>query len=264
MLNPRNNQNDYNEINPEMFPEARGTRMGANGAPVNNGLAFGGPAVNLASYTAKTFGWMFLGLLVTFGVAMAFLLSGAWQVMFRIAALPFILLIAEVIVVVALSARLHKLSIGAARGLFFVYAALNGVTFASFFLMYDVVSVVYVFGLTALFFGALAAYGYFTKKDLSGLRGILIAGVIFLAVFWLISMFLPISGMERIVCFIGLAIFMGFTAYDTQKIKTCYQMYGGNEEMAAKASIICALQLYLDFINLFIYLLRLVGRRSNS
>ena len=110
----------------------------------------------------------------------------------------------------------------------------------------------------------LAAYGWFTKRDLSGLRPILTAGLIFLLVFWLISMFLPLSGFDRIICFVGLAVFMGLTAYDTQKIKQLHAAFEGDYEMSKTASIFAALQLYLDFINIFLYILRLLGRRSSS
>lgn len=143
-------------------------------------------------YTAKTFGWMFLGLLVTFGTAIAFSAGGGLYYLLTMG-MPavFALAIAEIVVVMVLSARLHKLSIGAARGLFFAYAVLNGITFSAVFFAYDVQILLTVFALTSLYFGVLAAYGWFTKRDLSGLRPILTAGLIFLLVFWLISMFLP-------------------------------------------------------------------------
>lgn len=253
-----NDQNDYSGVNRDMFEESSGGT-----ARVNNGLAWAGAPETLASYTAKTFGWMFWGLLTTFATSLIFYISGAWQVLYAFSALPFILLIAEVIVVVSLSARLQKLSVGGARGLFFLYAVLNGFTFSSLFLIYEVTSLIFVFGLTALYFGALAAYGYFTKRDLTSLRPILMGGAIFLLVFWVLSMFLPLSGFDRLICIVGMAIFMGFTAYDTQKIKHMYAQVGGNASLAAKASIICALELYLDFINLFLYLVRMIGRHKD-
>lgn len=224
---------------------------------------YAGDRETLGAYTAKTFGWMAAGLFVTFAVAYGFAaLGGLYAMLSAFPAAPFVLAIAELAVVLVLSARLHALSIGAARGLFFFYAVLNGLTFSALLVYYGVGTAVYAFGLTALYFGVLAAYGYFTKRDLSGLRPLLMAGVIFLLVFWVLSMFLPLSGAERMVCFIGLAIFMGYTAYDTQKIKAFYTSSEGNYELAAKGSILCALQLYLDFINMFLYILRLVGRRS--
>ncbi len=219
----------------------------------------------LHAYTAKTFGWMFLGLLITFGVGIAFAVSGGMVALFSIG-MPavFALMIAEIIVVMFLGAKLHTLSIGAARGLFFLYAALNGLTFSTIFVLFDVSILLIVFGLTSLYFGVLALYGWLTKRDLSGLRPILTAGAIFLLLYWVLAMFLPLSGMERIVCFIGLAIFMGYTAYDTQKIKKFYEAYQGDYEMSKKASIFAALQLYLDFVNIFLYILRLLGNRRSS
>ena len=216
-------------------------------------------------YTAKTFGWMALGLLATFAVAFATWASGLWlTVLVQMPMIPFLLAIAEIAVVFFLSARIKSMSIGTARGMFFLYAVLNGLTFSSFFVLYDVASLIIAFGMTALYFGVLAAYGYVTKRDLSNLAPILTSGLIFLVIFWVLSIFLPLSGFEKLVCFIGVAIFMGYTAYDTQKIKQFHQMYGGNPELAGKASILCALQLYLDFINLFLYILRLLGRPKDN
>ena len=107
--------------------------------------------------------------------------------------------LAEVITVIVLGARLHKLSAGGATALFFVYAILNGLTFSTLFLVYDVATMVYVFGLTALYFGVLAAYGYFTKRDLTGLRSFLFAGLLFLALYWVVSIFLPMAMYDKVV-----------------------------------------------------------------
>ena len=217
----------------------------------------------LQRYVAKTFGWMFLGLLFTFLVSVGFYLTGAFYYIFSIPNFYLILAAVEIGVVIFLSARIHKLSLGAARGLFFFYALLNGIVFSTYFLIFDLTSLVLVFGLTGLYFGITAAIGYFTKIDLSRMRTILVTGLIFLVAFWLLSMFLDLSFMERGVSMIGVAVFLGFTAYDTQKIKVAYQYYSNQPEIAAKASIMAALELYLDFINLFLYLLRIFGKRSN-
>lgn len=141
---------------------------------------------------------------------------------------------------------------------------MNGLTFASLFILYDVTTLVYVFGMTAVYFGALAAYGWFTKRDLSNLRSVLFAGLMFLLLYWLVAIFLPMGMFEKVICFVGLAVFLGYTAYDTQKIKRFYDAYRLDPEMAHKGAIFCALQLYLDFVNIFLYLLRLLGRRSNN
>ena len=225
----------------------------------------GTSAEPLNVYTTKTFGWMFLGLLVTFGTAIAFSAGGGLYYLLTLG-MPavFALCIAELVLVMVLSARLGKMSIAGARGLFFAYAILNGVTFSAVFFAYDVQILLSVFALTALYFGALAAYGWVTKRDLARLGMLMRFSVLFLLVFWVLSMFLPLGAFERIICFIGLAVFMGCTAYDTQRIKHLHAEYGEDYEMSKKASIFAALQLYLDFINIFLYILRLLGRRSSN
>lgn len=217
----------------------------------------------LGSYTARTFFWMFLGLLVTFGVAWWGAWTGlVWRVVYSVPGIQLALLIAELVVVVVLSARVHAIQVTTARVLFFVYAILTGVTFSVLFIAYDLGSLILVFGMTSLYFGGMALYGYFTKTDLTRLRPILVGGLLVLIVFGLISMFLPLGQLDRIMCLAGVAIFLAFTAYDTQKIRAYYNAYTGNNEMLEKASIISALQLYLDFVNLFLYLLRLLGKSN--
>ena len=217
---------------------------------------------SLGRYTAKTFGWMFAGLLVTFGVAMFGYLSGYILYVFMIPYLPMILLLAELGVVIYLSARVEKMSVGMARAMFFVYAALNGIVFSSVFILYQLTSLVFVFAATALFFGVMAVLGYTTNADFSRLRPFLLGGLLFLAAFWILSIFINLAQFEMIACTVGLFLFLVITAYDTRKIRDFYQIYAGKPEMAAKASIFAALELYLDFINLFLYLVRVLGRRK--
>lgn len=214
---------------------------------------------SISSYTAKTFGWMFLGLMTTFAASLAIYFTGAIYYLYN-GILPYVLLIAELGVVIYLSARLHKMSIGMARGLFFVYALFNAVTFSSIFAIYSVSSLVFVFGMTALYFGVMALYGMVTKTDLSRIRPILLFGLITLLVLALLSVFIP--GMETGMCLIGVVIFVAFTAYDTQMIRRNYMAFQSSPELLQKASVISALQLYLDFINLFLYLIRLFGKRD--
>lgn len=213
-------------------------------------------------YAAKTFGWMFLGLLVTFLVAVTGYVTGTIGYVFAIPYAPFVLIGLELAVVIFLSARIQKLSVGAARVLFFVYAILNGIVFSAYFVLYDMLSLVVVFGATSVFFGIMALIGYVTNADFSRLRPFLTGGLIFLIAFWFLSMFMNLQGFELIVCYVGIFIFLVFTAYDTQKIKMYHQAYSRNPEMAAKASIFSALQLYLDFVNLFLYLIRVIGRNK--
>ena len=221
--------------------------------------SFGVRRDSISSYTAKTFGWMFLGLLTTFVLSMALYSTGAVLWLYN-SLLPYVLMIAELVVVIYLSARVHKLSVGAARGLFFAYAALNAVTFSALFALYSVSSLIFVFGMTALYFGVMAIYGSVTKTDLSRIRPVLLFGLIALLAMMLLSIFIP--SLNTGMCLIGVVIFVAFTAYDTQMIRRNYMAFQGSPELLQKASIISALQLYLDFINLFLYLLRLFGRRD--
>lgn len=215
---------------------------------------------SVGAYTTKTFQWMFLGLLTTFAVAFFGYYTGAIFFIFAIPYVPIVLLVAELAVVLILSARIQKLQVGTARVLFFAYAVLNGVVFSAYFLIYEMWSLILIFAMTAAYFGIMALYGHVTKKDLSRMRPILISGLLFLIVCGLLSLFLDLGDFDRIVCLVGIAVFLGFTAYDTQKIRTYYNCYQGDQAMLARASIFSALQLYLDFINLFLYLLRLLGR----
>lgn len=217
---------------------------------------------SLQQYTAKAFLWMFLGLLVTFGVS---LVCFQTQLVYRIHPTALLVLTGlELVVVFTLSLKVQTLPVGAAKVLFLAYAVLNGVVFSSYFLLYELKSMALIFGLTALYFGIMAAFGFFTSMDLSRIRTILVGGLIFLIAFGLLSMFIPgFQMLDRVVCIVGVVIFLAFTAYDTQKIKAFYYGLAGDEALLAKASIISALELYLDFINLFLYLLRFMGRRKN-
>ena len=173
-----------------------------------------------------------------------------------------IVLIATLVISFTMVHRLEKMAVGTAVTLFVVFSALFGFTMSIYFWRYSLEILAFSFLLTAVYFGALAAYGYLTKRDLSGIRPILFSGLIFLIVFGLLSLFIPALDMfDRVVCLVGIATFLGYTAYDTQKIKAFYSYYSASPEMLAKASIFSALQLYLDFINLFLYLLRFLGNK---
>lgn len=224
------------------------------------------PGETLGRYTTQAFLWMALGLLVTFAVSVVgyFTFLPVYLLVYTGATGLIVLTVLELIVVVVLSAKLQSMPIGAARALFLVYAVLNGVVFSTYFLLFDVLSLTLAFGAAALYFGVMAAVGYLAKVDFSRIRNLLFGGLIFLVVFGLLSMFIPaLSAFDKIACLIGIAVFMLYTAYDTQKIKAFYYGFQGDDAMLAKASIISALSLYLDFINLFLYLLRFLGKRKN-
>lgn len=220
----------------------------------------------LGHYTAKTFGIMFLGLLVTFALAayLSMTFNGQFLLLRALYAFPYahlVILVAQLVVVIAMSAMIRKLSPAAAMACFFVYSVLTGLTFSVVFLAYDVTSLALVFGFTALYFGGMAVFGYLTHIDLSRIRSVLLGGLIAIIIANILMLFIPgLQVMDRVLCTIGIIIFLGFTAYDTQKIKAYYYGFQGDDAMLSKASVISALELYLDFINLFLYLLRLFGK----
>lgn len=173
------------------------------------------------------------------------------------------LLIAEVALVMYLSARIHRISFTTATVLFIAYSVLNGVTMSVLFMVYTMSSIATTFFVTAGTFGATALYGYVTKKDLTRIGSLCIMGVIGLIIASLVNLFLHNSMMDLIISYIGVLLFVGLTAYDSQKIK---QLLSGDDievnETTQKIALMGSLTLYLDFINLFIYLLRILGDRK--
>lgn len=219
----------------------------------------------LGQYTGKTFLWMVLGLLITFGIALAGYLTNLTWIAYRsIPGLHLVLLIATLFISVTMATRIEKMSVGTAVGLFVAFSALFGFTISVYMYFFEMASFLLIFLATGVYFAVLALYGFLTKSDLSRLRTILFSGLIFLIVFGFLSMFIPgLQAFDRMVCLVGIALFLGYTAYDTQKIRSYYQYYAGYPDMLSKASIFSALQLYLDFLNLFLYLLRFLGNRRD-
>ncbi len=147
--------------------------------------------------------------------------------------------------------------------MFFVYAAINGMTLSTIFLVYELGSIGMAFLIAACMFGAMSLIGYSTKKDLSQWRSFLMMGLIGLIVVSVVNMFLGSAGMDWVISLVGVMLFLGLTVYDTQKIKqmTVMSLQTGDEAVASKMGILGALKLYLDFVNIFLYLLRFFGRR---
>ncbi|MFL9826160.1 Bax inhibitor-1 family protein [Rhodoplanes sp. SY1] len=174
--------------------------------------------------------------------------------------LMWVLVLAPLGLVFFLSFRINSLQAGTARTLFFVYAGLLGLSLASIFMVYTAASITRVFFISAAAFGALSLWGYTTQKDLSGMGSFLIMGLFGLIIASLVNMFLKSSGLDWALSVAGVLIFAGLTAWDTQKIK---EMYDVNDDgtLAGRKAVMGALSLYLDFINLFLMLLRLVGDR---
>lgn len=226
------------------------------------------PFGTLSEFMSKSFGWMFAGLLVTFGVGIGAVASG---LIFPIinSGLFIFTSIAELVMVFALSARVQKLQPSTATALFFGYAVLNGINLSSIFLVYDYGTLILAFLVGAVYFGVMAVYGNATDRDLTGWGPKLMGGLVALIVCALMGSLLSMFGLnfgiaDLLLCAVGLLIFMGLTAYDTQMLKYYYSYFGGDAAMLHKASIIGALNLYLDFINIFLYIVRMLGRRNND
>ena len=172
-----------------------------------------------------------------------------------------VLFLAPLAMVMFLSFRIHKMSVSAAQTTFLAYAALLGVSLSSIFIVYDIGSIAQVFFITSATFGAMSLWGYTTKRDLTGMGSFLMMGLIGLVIAMIVNIFLASSGLDWIISIVGVLIFTGLTAYDTQKIK---EMYSVNDDgtLAGRKAIMGALSLYLDFINLFLMMLRLFGNRE--
>ena len=179
---------------------------------------------------------------------------------------PSILLtIGELALVFMLSARVQKMSIDGARAAFFGYAILNGMVLSYYFLMFSVGTLVMAFLATAVYFGLMAVYGTTTHKDLTGWGPRLMMALVAMIVTSLVGALFGFGfGTSLLYCGIGLVLLMLLTAYDTQKLRQIYAYYAGDAELAEKASIYGALTLYLDFINIFLYVVRLLGMNSRS
>jgi len=222
-------------------------------------------------FLAKVFNWMAIGLGLTGVIAFLTINSQtALQMLFTVQdgyakpnMLLYGLLIAELGLVFYLSARVQKISAQAATGIFLGYSALNGVTLSTILLYYTASSVVATFFVTAGMFGAMAVYGFVTKKDLSSWGSFLFMGLIGIIIASVVNMFLGSSMMSWVISGIGVIIFTGLTAYDVQQITRMGEqgIMNGGESAIRKGAIMGALKLYLDFINLFLMLLRFMGDR---
>jgi hypothetical protein len=175
--------------------------------------------------------------------------------------LKWVVMLAPLGMVFYISAKLNSMSSQKARNLFYIYAGLMGLSLSSLLLVYTGASVVRVFFITAASFAALSLYGYTTKKSLSGLGSFLMMGVFGLIIAQVVNIFMASSGLDFIISIVGVLIFAGLTAYDTQKIKNMY-LAGDNNEVSGKKSVLGALTLYLDFILMFQFLLMFLGNRE--
>lgn len=216
----------------------------------------------LSTVMRKVYVRMFLALVVTAFTALYVASSPALlTTILGSRAIFFGLMIAELAVVFVISGMLHKLSTVTATLLFYLYAILNGVVFSSIFVVYELGSIAYTFFITAGVFGAMSVYGLVTKNDMTRFGSYCVMALFGLIIATVVNIFVASSTLDWIISFVGVALFIGLTAWDTQKIKNA--AYEVEPSQMGKLATIGALSLYLDFINLFLYLLRFFGRSND-
>ena len=218
---------------------------------------------SLRAYMVKVYNFMAIALGLS-GVT-AFLVSSSPALMqlFFGSPLAFVVMLAPLGFVIFFGVKLNSISAEKAKSYLWIYSGLMGLSLASIFAVYTGASITRVFLITASTFGAMSLYGYSTKKDLTNFGSFLIMGLIGIMIASLVNIFLKSSGLDFAISFLGVFIFIGLTAYDTQRIKQTYYHFAGNDEAVNKMAVMGALNLYMDFINLFIMLLRFFGERRN-
>jgi FtsH-binding integral membrane protein len=228
----------------------------------------------LRQYMLKVYNWMTMGLVLTGAVALAVISVPAIQHLFfapvltpvgmatKLTVLGWLALFAPLALVFFFSFRLNAMSAATAQTTFWFYAGLMGLSLAPIVFVYTATSVAQVFFISAATFGAMSLWGYTTKRDLTGMGHFLMMGLIGIIIAMVVNLFLRSSGLGFAISILGVLIFVGLTAYDTQKIK---EMYDANDdgEVMTKKGIMGALTLYLDFVNIFIFLLQLIGARRS-
>ncbi len=215
----------------------------------------------LRAYMLRIYNYMSLGIGLTGLVAYFTAQTPALMQLIYGTPLMWVVFLAPLGVVFFLSARINAISASAAQLTFWVFAGLIGLSIASIFVIYTGTSIARVFFITAGMFGAMSLYGYTTKRDLTGWGSFLFMGLIGIIIAMVVNIFLASAALQFAVSVLGVLIFTGLTAYDTQTIKEMY-FEGDDSETASKKAIMGALRLYLDFINLFLMLLRLLGNRN--
>ena len=222
----------------------------------------------LRAYMLKVYNLMALGLAITglaalgaFNLAVADGQLTAFGTLIYASAFRWVVVLAPLALVFFLSFRVHTMSVAAAQTTFWVYSALVGLSLSTIFLVYTGESIVRTFFITAASFGALSLYGYTTKRDLSGMGSFLFMGLIGIILAMVVNLFLASSALQFAISVIGVLVFAGLTAYDTQQIKEMYYE-GDGTLVAGRKAIMGALRLYLDFINMFMFLLQFFGNRE--
>ncbi len=218
---------------------------------------------SLRAYMVQVYNFMAIALGIS--GAVAFLVGSSPALMQTLFGTPlvWVVMLAPLGFVFFFSYKLNSISAAKAKSYLWIYSALMGLSLASIFAVYTGVSITRVFFITASTFGAMSLYGYTTKKDLSGMGSFLMMGLFGLIIASLVNILLKSSALDFALSIIGLFIFIGLTAYDTQRIKQAYYQVAGNSELMGKAAVMGALSLYMDFINLFMMMLRFMGDRRD-
>lgn len=217
--------------------------------------------MGLRKFMLDVFGNMSLGLAIS-GL-ISFFIGNSPQLMMMLFGGPqaFIFMFAPLILVFFLGFKINDIEVNTARMLFFLYSSLMGVSLSTIFILFKLGSIINVFFISAATFGTMALYGYTTKKDLSGMASFLMMGVIGLVIAGLVNIFLQSSALQFAISAFAVLIFVGLTAWDVQDLKNTYYSYDGDER--EKMGVIGALNLYMDFINIFINLLQLIGDKKD-
>ena len=215
----------------------------------------------MSNFLSKVFLWMMIGLLISGGTAyLTYATPSITKFVYQFYTL---ILLVELIVVISFTALRRKVSPSMAKLLFIIYSIVSGLTLSSIFIVYKLGSIGIVFLAAALMFGLMGIYGLTTKNDLSSFGKILIFALIAIIIMSVINIFVQNSEFNIFICIVSILIFLGLTAWDLNNLKTIYRYYESNEEELNKAAISGALDLYLDFINIFLNLLNLFGKRND-
>ena len=220
---------------------------------------------SIANFMYKVYGWMAAGLTLTAGTAYYIFSNPA--LFHKIFSSPLVLIalfLGQIALVIALSGFVMRMAMSTAIMAFLGYSLLTGVTLSSIFFVYQIQSIYLAFGISAGMFGVMALYVYLTKDDLTGVGSLARMGLIGIIIAMLVNFFIGSAQMDYIISLIGVGVFTLLTAYDSQKIKQMGHMLIGQGQMADRVALLGALTLYLDFINLFLFLLRLFGQRRQD
>ncbi|MEM1139069.1 MAG: Bax inhibitor-1/YccA family protein [Pseudomonadota bacterium] len=220
----------------------------------------------LRGFMLRVYNYMAIGIGVTGVVALAFGMAMesnvALQQLMLGTPLKWVIMFAPLAFILVLSFGIHKLSVPAATGLFYLFATVMGVSISWIFLVFTNESIAQLFFVTAIMFGALSLYGYTTKRDLSGLGQFMFMGLIGVIIAVIVNLFLQSSALAFAINIIGIIVFAGLTVYDNQRLKQEYYQLSGDGTMLGRAAIFGALSLYLNFVNMFMMMLQLLGSRE--